>query len=104
MNDKVKRTGIVVLVLLVLVLGGIVAYSYAVKPLTTGYATKNYNQGANDVLNALLTQIQTQGYIQIPVNDEQSLFLHPFQPEVTQPTVQPTKEVVQVDESSLENS
>ena len=72
-----------ILVLLVVVLGVIVIYSYVAKPVVTGYVTKTYNQGvsqgANDVLSVLVNQIQTQGYVQIPVGN-QTLVLVPYIP------------------------
>jgi len=79
-----KNTLIIgVLFIVVLILGGIIGYTYVAKPFITGYQVKNYNQGANDVLTVLLNQIQTQGFVQIPIGD-QTLILAP----VTQPQPQ----------------
>ena len=76
-----------ILILVVLILGAMVVYSYVAKPLISGYQTQTYNQGANDVLTVLLNQIQTQGYVQIPVGN-QTLILVPYQPQLVQETPQ----------------
>jgi uncharacterized protein YneF (UPF0154 family) len=65
-----------VLVVVVLIFGGIIGYTYVAKPFITGYQVKNYNQGANDVLTVLINQIQDQGFVQIPIGD-QTLILAP---------------------------
>tara|TARA_Y100000294_G_C8531837_1_gene327319 strand:+ start:634 stop:897 length:264 start_codon:yes stop_codon:yes gene_type:complete len=77
----------VVLVLLVVVLGVVVVYSFVAKPLITGYNVQKYNQGANDVLILLVNEVQSQGFVQIPVGN-QTLVLVPYQaPELSQPNL-----------------
>jgi len=63
---------IAILVLLVLVLGSVVAYTFAVKPFISGYVTKTYNQGAADALSIILGQVQQQGYVEIPLGNGKS--------------------------------
>lgn len=77
-----ERGGVVIGILLViiLILGGIVLYTFAVKPSISGYTTKIYNQGANDAITILINQIQARGYAEIPLNSGQSLILIPAQP------------------------
>tara|TARA_Y100000296_G_scaffold86946_1_gene128818 strand:- start:2463 stop:2744 length:282 start_codon:yes stop_codon:yes gene_type:complete len=79
MENKKTKLIIGILVLIILILGVIVVYTYVAKPLVTGYVDKNYNQGASDVLGVLVNQIQTQGYAQIPVGN-QTLVLVPYIP------------------------
>ena len=83
MENRKTKWIIGILILLVLILGMIVVYTYVAKPVITGYVTKTYNQGAsqgaNDVLSVLINQIQTQGYVQIPVGN-QTLVLIPYIP------------------------
>ena len=76
---------IAILVLLVLVLGSVVAYTFAVKPFISGYVTKTYNQEAADALSIILGQVQQQGYVEIPLGNGKSLFLVPAQPQQSTP-------------------
>ena len=77
----IKKTNLAMgfLVLLVVVLGGMVIYSFVTKPVVTGYVSKTYNQGASDVLGILLNQIENQGFAQIPISENQSIILVPYQ-------------------------
>ena len=65
MNNKKIGLIIGILVLVVLILGTIVVYTYIAKPAYTGYVTQTYNkgeiQGASDVLSIIVNEIQTQG-------------------------------------------
>ncbi len=76
-NKKVLIIGILALV--IVILGAMVIYTYIAKPVVTGYESKIYNQGASNVLSVLVNQIQTQGYVQIPVGN-QTLVLAPYTP------------------------
>ena len=77
-----ERVGLVVGILLViiLVLGGIVLYAFAIKPYVSGYNSKIYNKGANDAITVLISQIQARGYAEIPLGNGQSIVLVPVQP------------------------
>ena len=85
-----KQTLIIgVMGLLLIVLAGFILYAYVLNPAISGYATSNYNQGAGDVINVIIGQVQQQGFVQIPVNENQSLVLVPFNPnQVTNPVVE----------------
>ena len=75
---------IAILIVLVFILGAMVVYSYVAKPLISGYSVKTYgqgyNQGANDALVSFLNQVQVQGYVQIPLGNNQSVVLVPYVP------------------------
>ncbi|PIO07196.1 hypothetical protein COU59_03580 [Candidatus Pacearchaeota archaeon CG10_big_fil_rev_8_21_14_0_10_34_12] len=78
-----NKTNLVIgiLIVLVILLAGMVVYSYVAKPLISGYSVKTYNQGysqgANDALITLLNQVQARGYVQIPLGNNQSVVLVP---------------------------
>ena len=78
MADKNKLTmRILVLVIALLVLA--VLYAFVVRPVVTGYAINNYEQGymraQTDLLTNIWTQIQQTGTAQIPVGENQVLLL-----------------------------
>lgn len=72
------------LVLIVIVLGGVLLYTLVVAPSLTGYVVDKQNEGVQIAINSILTQVQQNGFIQIPVGDNQSLFLAPFDPQQAQ--------------------
>ena len=76
------KTGVVIgiLVLLVIVLAGAVAYAFLVKPAVTGYVVNAQNQGIQYTIGTIVSQIQQQGYAQLPVGN-QTLYLAPFNPQ-----------------------
>ncbi|MBI2044357.1 hypothetical protein HYT24_03270 [Candidatus Pacearchaeota archaeon] len=77
-----KNSAVVISVLavMVVVLLGLVLYAFVFQPMITGYVTNVYNQGANDAVRLMLGQVQQQGYVQIPVNQNQSVVLVPYNP------------------------
>ena len=79
MRENRKTLIIGILALIILILGIMVIYIYIAKPVVTGYESRIYNQGANNVLSVLVNQIQKQGYVQIPVGN-QTLVLVPYIP------------------------
>lgn len=78
-----------ILILVIVVLGGIVVYSFLVKPAYTGYVVDKQVEGVNLCVTNLLTQLQQNGFIQIPIGN-QSLILVPYTP----PAQTPTSELV----------
>ena len=86
-----EKTGLIIglLVIIILVLGGLVLYSYVGKPYISGYNNNIYNQGANDALTVLINQVQSRGYAEIPLNNNQVLVLVPVQPNTN--AVQPAE-------------
>ncbi len=84
-----EKSGIVIAVLavMVVVLLGLVLWAFVFNPMINGYATKIYNQGANDAVKAVVGQVQQKGYVQLPVNENQSVMLVPYNPNQTQQTV-----------------
>ncbi len=79
MEKENNRILIAVLLVLVVVLGGMVLYSFALKPAINGYVINAQNQGVNLAVASIVNQIQQQGYVQIPVGN-QTLVLVPYNP------------------------
>ncbi len=77
MEKENNRILIAVLLVLVVVLGGMVLYSFALKPAISGYVVNAQNQGVNLAVASIVNQIQQQGYVQIPVGN-QTLVLVPY--------------------------
>lgn len=76
------RTNVVIgfLVVLVVVLAGILLYTLVIKPSISGYAVKYQQQGVQIAVSAILTQLQQNGFVQIPLGN-QTLYLAPVNPQ-----------------------
>jgi len=70
------KTGLI-LGILVLVAG--LAYVLLISPKISDYAFDNQIKGYQIAVNDLLTQLQQKGYVQIPVSENQSVILIPYQ-------------------------
>ncbi len=70
---------IIALIFVIVVLVGIVSYVFLIKPALNGLVVSGYNQAQVDVLNAILLQVQQTGYVQIPISENQSIILVPYQ-------------------------
>ncbi|MEK6841626.1 MAG: hypothetical protein AABX91_00545 [Nanoarchaeota archaeon] len=77
MADRTKAL-IVILVLIIVVLAGVVAFTFLIKPKVTGYIVEKQTEGVQIAVNAILLQLQQQGFVQIPVGN-QTLILVPYQ-------------------------
>ncbi len=80
-----RRTNILItsLVLVIVVLAGIMVYSFLIKPKISGYTTQKQTEGIQIAILNILSQIQQRGYAQIPVGN-QTLYLAPFNPQQLQ--------------------
>ncbi len=71
------------LILIIIILVGILAYSFLVKPFIDKTIQQKqidaYTVGQTDLINAILIQIQQTGRVAIPVGNNQSLVLIPIQ-------------------------
>jgi len=93
-----NKTGVLitVLVAVIVILLAIVVYAFVIKPAVTGYATNKQVEGYQIAVNAILTQLQQNGFVQIPIGN-QTLILVPYAPtqaeQATQitPTETPTQ-------------
>lgn len=87
MKDKgIGRQGklIAIMAVIILLLVGVILYSFAVRPMISGYVVNKQVQAQNLVVSALVKQIQETGYVQIPVGEDQVLTLVPYQPQEQQ--------------------
>ena len=81
-----RLIAIMAFVIVALVL--VVAYSFAVKPAINGYVVEKQNEAQYIVLNALISQLQQNGYIQIPLDEENVLILIEYKPEPVQEEIE----------------
>ena len=92
-NMKCRDSGmnqgrlIAIMAVVIIVLAAVVVYSFALRPAFNGYVVSKQTEAQDIVLNALLSQLQQNGYIQIPVGDE-VLTLVPYQPPVQEEVVE----------------
>lgn len=80
------------LVAVILILALILIYAFAVQPAINNRQVTFYNAGYQtaqaDFINTMWAQVNQQGYVQIPLNENQSLFLAPFDPQQAQQPAQ----------------
>ncbi len=83
-NDR-TRLVMGILVFIIVVLAGVIIYSFVIQPAVNDYVLNKqvsaYNQGQSDLLLGMLQQIQQTGIVRIPIGN-QTLVLAPVQ---TQP-------------------
>jgi hypothetical protein len=81
-----NRTNILItiLVLVVVILAGVVIFTFLIRPSFNGYIIDKQIEAQNVLLANIVLQVQQTGFVQIPVGN-QSLFLAPFNPQQTQP-------------------
>ena len=87
MADK-SRVVISILVVLVIILGAVVLYSFVVAPAIQGYVIQKQTEGVQIAVNSILLQLQQQGFVQIPLGEgQQPLILVPYTAPVQQAPV-----------------
>ena len=80
-----NRTKVLILslILVIVVLTGILTYAFAVQPAIINKQNMIYTAGYNtaqvEFLNGMVNQLQQTGYVQIPVGENQTLVLVPYQ-------------------------
>ena len=79
MADK-KKVLITILIAIIVVMAIILAYIFLIRPNITGYAVDRQNEGIEFAIAAIVSQIQQNGFAQIPVGNE-TLILVPYIPE-----------------------
>ena len=87
-KEKNPRTLVIVLIGVVIVLALLVVYALIIKPSINGFAVKLQNEGVTYTLDAIVSQVQQNGYVQIPVGN-QTLVLVPYQPKAGSGTSTP---------------
>ncbi len=70
---------ILVLAITVILLLGIIGYVFLIRPAINGLVIQGYNQAQVDLINTILAQVQTNGFVQIPTGEDQSIILVPYQ-------------------------
>jgi len=81
MREEKSKTGIVILalILVIVVLLGVIAYTFYVKPSIDGYVVKKQIEAKDVVLNSILLQLQQQGFVKITDQEGNSIVLAPVQ-------------------------
>jgi hypothetical protein len=74
--------------IIIIILAIALVYAFALKPAFNGYIVEKQTEAQDIVLNALLSQLYQNGYIQIPLSDDKVLILveykYPEQQEVSE--------------------
>lgn len=90
-SGKNKNRLVAVMAFVIVIMAAVLVYSFALEPTFNGYVVSKQIEAQDIVLSSLISQIQQNGYVQIPVGEE-VLTLVPYQ----EPTGQPAEqEVVQ---------
>ena len=80
MADRTKVT-ITILVILVVLLAAVLVYLFVVQPAIQGYNIQRQSEGVQIAVSAILTQLQQQGFVQIPLGENQTLILVQWTPQ-----------------------
>lgn len=76
-----KNRLVALMAIIIIVLAIVVVYSFAIRPSFNGYVVEKQNEARDVLLNALLSQLYQNGYIQIPLSNDEVLTLVPYQPQ-----------------------
>ncbi len=79
MADK-KKVLITFLIAIIVVMAVILVYMFLIRPGVTGYAVDRQSEGIEFAIATIISQIQQNGFAQIPVGNE-TLILVPYIPE-----------------------
>lgn len=76
------RTKIVITVLVVIIAAFVLftLYYFVVQPVIQGYIVEKQTEGVQIAVSAILSQIQQNGFVQIPLDGNQTLVLVPYNP------------------------
>ena len=82
MEQRKNNSGkvIALLIFVILVLVGVVLYMTAVKPAVQGYVIDKQISAQNMVVDAIITQVQQQGFVQLADAEGNPIVLVPYQP------------------------
>lgn len=78
---------ITILILVVVILAGVLIFTFMVKPSFDGYVIEKRTEGYQIAVGDIVFQVQQNGFVQIPVGN-QTLFLAPFDPQQASTTPQ----------------
>lgn len=76
---------ITILVLVIVILAGILIFTFMVRPAFSGYVVEKQTEGYQIAIRDIVFQVQQNGFVQIPVGN-QTLFLAPVTTQQTAPT------------------
>ncbi|MDD5700064.1 MAG: hypothetical protein PHH00_02635 [Candidatus Nanoarchaeia archaeon] len=76
-REKSPKRLTMVLVGVIIALVLLVAYAFIVKPSINGFAVKLQNDAFAYTLNAIVSQVQQNGYVQIPAGNQTLTLIRP---------------------------
>ncbi|MCA9487976.1 MAG: hypothetical protein KC516_03375 [Nanoarchaeota archaeon] len=74
-----KSLSMKILIAVVVILALFIIFMFLVRPGVNNYAYKNQITGANAILGNIVQTVQAQGYYAIPLGENQTLVLVPYQ-------------------------
>ncbi len=74
---------ITILVLVIVILAGVLIFTFMVKPSFDGYVVEKRTEGYQIAIRDIVSQVQQNGFVQIPIDGNQTLFLAPFNPQAS---------------------
>ena len=89
-----KSIWITVLGLIVVIMALVMIYAFVIQPAISGYSVQKQSEGVQIAVNAILTQLQQNGYVQIPVGGK-TLILVPYVPPTAQASAQTATQTTQ---------
>ena len=78
-SSKKHKTTIRILIAVVAVLIVFIAYFFVAVPQIENYKVNQQNLGADNVIGAILQGIQTNGYVGMPISDNETINLVPVE-------------------------
>lgn len=80
--ERQKKGGLIVpiLIIVILILLGIIAYAFVIRPSISGFVIEKQIEAKDITLASIITQVQQKGYVQIVYGNE-SIVLVPYQGE-----------------------
>lgn len=74
---------ITILVLVIVILAGVLIFTFMVRPAFNGYIVDKQVEAQNILLTNIVAQATQNGFVQIPIDGNQTLFLAPFNPQAS---------------------
>ncbi len=72
---------ITILVLVIVILAGVLIFTFMIRPAFNGYVLDKQVEAQNILLANIVAQATQNGFVQIPIDGNQTLFLAPFNPQ-----------------------
>ena len=79
--EKQPKTGMIILTLIIVIvlLLGVITYAFVIQPKFNAYVVNKQIEAQGILVNGILSEIQSKGYVQISISNNQSITLVPYQ-------------------------